>query len=187
MCSSRDPVKEAQDWVQNEAGDLNGYSQAVVLGLGTGYHIVELQRQYPNLSVCVVECQPEFVCPAMSLHEESFRAEVLVTESLSIFKAQSRVRALLKAPFAVLRYNPVCSQNIDLYEQFQNLLTGRTVEALQFQLQKRADLGRQLCIEEVSRPKETNLLSIKDLSDALTPQASHEEFHLIRALRELVV
>lgn len=187
LCSSRNPEAEAVKWLDSQSQDLESVSQLVVLGLGTAYHVAELQKRYPQKSICVVETQPEFVCPALSLHDSSFRAEVLVTETVDIFKAQSRIRTILKSPFHVLKYNPVCSHQSELYSKIHELLTGRTVEALKFQIQRRSPLQKQFELEQMSAPAKQRLLSVKDLDDALLPDASHEEFHLIRALRELVV
>ncbi|MEO0334752.1 MAG: hypothetical protein AAF202_00040, partial [Pseudomonadota bacterium] len=131
--------------------------------------------------------QADFVCPALSLHGEAFRSEVLVTESLSIFKAQSKWKQLLRSPYRVLRFNPVCSQQASLYNAFEELLLGRTLESLQFQLQKRNGLSRQFTLDKIRPESDAHLLSIKDLEEALSPGANHDEIHLIRALRELVV
>ncbi|NQZ00587.1 MAG: hypothetical protein HRT45_07960 [Bdellovibrionales bacterium] len=187
ICSSRDPIKEAQAWVDGFDYNFDSVSQAVVLGLGAGFHVVELQNRFPHLTVHVIECQSEFICPALNLHDQAFRAEVLLTETVSIFKAQSRLKSILSAPYLVLRYAPVCNLNRETFGEIGNLLTGRTIEALKFQVQKRQGLLGKFQFESLVGDANGSLLSIKDLDRAMSPQSNHQEFHLVRALRELVV
>ena len=71
LCSPRNPMKEAAEWLQRQK--LTVHDQAVlVLGLGAGYHVQELCRQFPNLKVEIFELDPQFRNSQYHFVEEPF-------------------------------------------------------------------------------------------------------------------
>lgn len=91
LCSPRNPVKEASDWVQRQK--LTGYDQNVlILGFGAGFHVVELQKQFPNLKIEIYEIDPDFRNSEFSfisdLHSEKYDAILAFRPAWAGFEAQ---------------------------------------------------------------------------------------------------
>ncbi len=59
LCSPRNPIKEAADWVQRQKLTMQDET-VLVLGFGAGVHIKELQKQFPNLKIEICELDPVF-------------------------------------------------------------------------------------------------------------------------------
>lgn len=59
LCSPRNPAKEAQDWLQRQKLSLHDRC-VLILGFGAGFHVHELQTQFPNLQIEIFEFDPDF-------------------------------------------------------------------------------------------------------------------------------
>lgn len=59
LCSTRNPLKEAQNWLKSIKEQMRysalGTIDVLVLGCGSGFHLLELERNYPSLSICVFD------------------------------------------------------------------------------------------------------------------------------------
>lgn len=54
LCSPRNPVKEAVDWLKRQ--NITSEDRSVlVLGYGAGFHVHELKKQFPNLNIHILE------------------------------------------------------------------------------------------------------------------------------------
>lgn len=58
LCSPRNPQKEAQDWLLRQKVNEKDRT-ALVLGYGAGFHVQELQKQFPHLKIEIYEMDPK--------------------------------------------------------------------------------------------------------------------------------
>jgi hypothetical protein len=78
LCSRRDPVKEARDWVARQR--LFPFDRTVVvLGFGAGYHLEELRRSKPELKIFVYELDPDL---SSSISEQGFEQLLEISSAL---------------------------------------------------------------------------------------------------------
>ena len=68
-----DPEAEAKNIVN--AFDFNGKGLLVVLGLGLGYHLRELERRFPHSRIIVIDASPE-IFKLTVLHVETFDSNI---------------------------------------------------------------------------------------------------------------
>ena len=60
LCSPRNPIKEATDWLSRQKITIEDRS-VLVLGFGAGFHVRELQRQFSNLKIHILELDSHYV------------------------------------------------------------------------------------------------------------------------------
>lgn len=187
ICSSVDPVEEAVNWVNGLEPSVSEANSIIVLGLGNGFHVVELEKAFPSSKIVVVETRMELVAPCQGIQGLSMSsADIIIAESLDILKAQSRLKRVLQGSYAVVQYRPVTNTDSSMYSDFFDLLIGRSQKAFEFQLMARKDWTKN--VHPLDRDGGSDRwLGIHDLQESLTEEANYSDYHLVQALRELVV
>lgn len=185
LSSSFDPEKEAVKWC--DAVLKTGPSDlcCVVLGLGAGYHVVELQSrlQKPVVVIENIACLQE--------HFEDYFREILKQQRIlnpgacrcltfadeKSFRSSPDIDFLFTQPYRVVVHTPSFELQSEFYLQVRNLLMGRDAESLAWQIERRGlseDFGApQLAERTLADPSGPRLrkevLSIRDLQDMKSP------------------
>ena len=78
LCSSIDPVKEAQNWARAAVQNLRAGETVFVLGLAAGYHVVELAKVLEPSRFLVIENNGEIAAHALEISPELANFRILV-------------------------------------------------------------------------------------------------------------
>jgi Glycosyltransferase Maf N-terminal domain len=186
LCSSFDPIKEAQSWVKKNEQKLNSQTQIVVLGAGCGYHLTVLAQAYRGTNIIVIEKNEELIDFCKAEHGlDLAEMEFVHGKDIQALKTNRPIKKALKKRYAVLTFYPACSYDLDFFNAAEELLLGRVDEGLQFILSQRDDLqfiSQNKKIKVASR----ELISIKTLMQMVGNNDQKEEIVVLKALRELV-
>ncbi|TFE29036.1 6-hydroxymethylpterin diphosphokinase MptE-like protein [Cohnella luojiensis] len=63
--SNYDPYHEAERWVESIDDTINGKSNVLVFGFGLGYHLLQLNRKYPEHQLVIFEPDEQLLLAAM--------------------------------------------------------------------------------------------------------------------------
>ena len=61
LASRNDPQSESQRWCESYAQRIRGCKSVFVLGVGSGFHLIELIKCYPSLPIYVLDPRKELV------------------------------------------------------------------------------------------------------------------------------
>ena len=187
LCSRVDPLKEAVSWVDHHAGDITTSQVVIVLGLGCGYHLVELIRRFPIKKILVLESNPELVDEVQELHGSALGTiDILTGKKIESFLESSRLQKALTKIFYLAEFRAGTAPQHDFYENLRNYILARERLGLQYHLRWRENLAEVLDLRAIFMSP-NYLLSIKDLVDSIQPdrQGSHSA-RVLQALREFV-
>jgi hypothetical protein len=73
LCSPRNPVKEAIDWVDRNRTLIEAANAVAVVGIGAGHHIQFLEESYPQKKLLVFDIDSKF-----SFINKNFKSEVVL-------------------------------------------------------------------------------------------------------------
>lgn len=182
LCSTRDPRKEALNWVlQSKIMDR----RVIVIGLGNGYHVYELIKSGKADQVIVVDSRPQLISIFRAQFPEiESQVEIQIFDQVTTILHDSFMDMVAEEALSVLSFRPSWGSQQDLFEEFFKVLTGRSVAGLNFFLKK---FGFTQGVEEHVHVQ-GRLLSIKDLSLIVdTANEGHPQASVVRVLRELIV
>lgn len=133
MSSFVNPHKEAVEWVKHYEKSLLGRDCAVILGLGSGYHIGTLAEIFSGRMI-VVEKFPKLVDHFRKTfpHLKS-RIEFTLLESID----EKKLLSCKLTSYAVLTFAPAIYFSRAEYQKVFNLLAGRSAESLNNQFKLR--------------------------------------------------
>ena len=177
LCSARDPEREALGWL----AQIYFYGNHLwVLGLGAGYHVNILLRQFPDLHITVIDHRPELLAQfQFSQSEFSSRCQLLYCRNgddlLNSLEYEDRLSAL----GAVVEFMPAIHQDLMLYRDFAKNLRGQTSKSF-----LRIAGGRGLALKRL--PESFEDFQIKFVSSHLSADTASDIKLKIELLRELV-
>ncbi|RME14218.1 MAG: hypothetical protein D6797_09350 [Bdellovibrio sp.] len=180
LCSSIDPLAEAQKWCQGYQKKIERGGALVVLGLGCGYHVEELLKE--NHLIIVIEKQEKLIdlfsqrCTSASLYLLSGKVEELFKEEVLI--------SVLRGHYQVLDHDPSQITDLLFYKKVRRLLLGRRVEEAKAILKRRKDVRPIQIQEDLSSD---HLVSFKDFIIPGRESLLKDVKYTIHALRELIV
>lgn len=104
--------KEALNWLRylemEMDSELKNSSHAIVLGLGKGLHILELQNKYPDLQLTIVEPRRKWI---NEFHPTSPHPLQYISQKEGLIKLKKRLEHSAQA-IPILLYRP-CWENED--------------------------------------------------------------------------
>src|ERR1700741_2348478 len=68
VCSSVDPVKEAEDWVTKLGRSVHDIKTIIVMGVGCGYHLAQLRRAVPGTVILALDFHSELFAFSEATH-----------------------------------------------------------------------------------------------------------------------
>lgn len=188
LCSSIDPQSEAKKWLLKQTGDLTSYEVFFILGLGGGFHITCLAQKFPNAEIIVLEPSKELEKQLLS-RRGPMPENVTILSGLSSTEVKQNVfvRAGIKSLYRTLTYPTSYRMNREYFGAVEELLYGRTQEALLYHLEGRNHLRH--FFESLNIFEEGNTdVTILDIERALRARKTplEREAMIFMALRELV-
>ncbi|MCB0349612.1 MAG: hypothetical protein KDD38_00415 [Bdellovibrionales bacterium] len=186
ICSSIDPMLEAQKWVDKNKTRIIRQKQVIVLGVGCGHHLVALQKNFPGLHILAVDVQNEFIQFAQREHALELSNVVFVNaHTANSFKSNPRLLSALNSRYAVLVFAPAHQKASALYMEFEELLLGRTDAGANFLCQVRKELSSLLTGRHVKVASDS-LISIKTLDGAIVQETNENMVLKIKILKEMI-
>jgi hypothetical protein len=85
LCSPRNPVKEAIDWVDRNRSLIETTNAVAVVGVGAGHHIQFLEESYPNKKILVFDIDSKF-----SFMSRNFKSEVVLGIDADLLRTQRK-------------------------------------------------------------------------------------------------
>lgn len=191
LASQVSASKEAQRWVQYHESLIGQVPTIIVFGLSGGHHVWELARRYPGSHVLVVERHLDFLRP---LDVPLPNVQIFAGLSQNEILDQEAIQRALQNAFILIKYAASIQVDPSYYADIEQILLGRTHEALKLHLKWRKkdaqwaeDIGLTLLLENQKDP-----LSVIQVADQIlrhqsqTQEPFDERSMTWLALRELV-
>ena len=173
MASSYDPVRDAKKWASAQSISA---SNVFVLGLGCGYHSIELAKMHTDRMIIVIENNEDFISWFAENQEAPTNHVICQKPEEFLSYARSYQFVFNKA---------ACRFNNQFFESIQSLLEARDVTSLKAHLQCR--LEQKEILENVINDVPQDLISINNITRTLNKEeTASRAAHLWRALGELV-
>jgi hypothetical protein len=188
VCSSIDPAKEANDWVHKLSRRLKDMKTVIVLGVGCGYHLVQLRKSVPGATILALDFNRELIEFSEATHSTDWAGirNVCLSDFENVAEC-SEICNAIKESYAVVKFAPVTLHDPASYREVEVFLLGRSWSGFQFITRERNRFSGLFQNTVHALPVDSNsLLSIKSLCERLSPNECRESM-LLRALRELVV
>lgn len=193
-----DPVREAQTWVtaqvekyKNELRPGRSARPIVVLGIGSGYHIVALAAT-TGRRIYAVDTETACLGFARSILGDAIndRVELLAFSSpiaeADLFEDRT-MRQVLTSSYTLLRHKPTFVRQGHAMTELENWIVGRTPAAFAAHLRLRPEIAAAFNSQRAGQIANAKLVSIKDLVGIWDVTSEPRvERRLFRVLEELV-
>jgi len=187
LSSTVDPVQEANGWVEHNELLIKSAPHIIILGVGSGHHIVQLKKAYPQKKIIVIEAHKDLV--AAVLREQSIDladVDMLCEKDPHLLTKSSRLQNVLSKLFRIVEHKPSVGVNPEFYSEVKEILIGRDVYNFDFHLQLRPQLLTIFQKEKMICDAQDKI-QIKKMERALQWDGDNTHaYMLIKALRELV-
>ena len=176
LCSLKDPKKEARLWVEGQT-DLSGFSYVDVVGIGLGYHLMELIQKFPQIKVRAFDSKNiEYKKFPHALRQQF---EKMAAQVRFVYGEAAVVEAQKQIPLGpVLSFRSAC-QEVDL-EIYQMLLGQSPKQFLQ--LASYNGLNFNQALQNLPSNLAVNLKTLS--TEKMAPEAL--ETKLLQVLQELM-
>jgi spermidine synthase len=177
-----DPWDQARAWCNQL---LIKDKQCVVVGLGSGLHIVELIRQKNLQKVYVIDCKDGFTNMFRKLYPEynDIVEIIIIADASEILKHEIMAEVIAKG-LSSFAYSAAWTNRDDFYNLVHRHLTGRSFESLQLFF-ARQGIQQEIQIKD---DKGAKYLSIKDLDLMIQEDVSpYLRLNCFRILKELII
>ncbi len=193
LASSIDPVREAQQWSDTVRISVEETETIIVLGLGCGYHVVELLKICPKSYLLIIECDLKVKEKALQFCPALADASIVVEANWMNLVSHSMIRDALGGAYRVVKHAPsfaIGALESEYFEAVDGLLRGRDMLSFLHLLKVRPEI---LCLLDTELLGDTErfqgeAMSIKTMQKLFTqrPNTSRER-RLWRVLEELVL
>jgi hypothetical protein len=190
LASSVDPVREARQWSEVV---LATTETIIVLGLGCGYHVVELMNNKPQSSLLIIECDSGVSEQALQICPSLVGATIIVEPDWTKLINYSPVRDALGGLYRVAKHLPsfaAGARETEYFNAVERMLLGRDKLSFLVLLKARPEILTLLDTDllgdnERFQDEPVTIKAIQKLF-AQRPNTSRER-RLWRILEELVV
>lgn len=190
LASSVDPIREAQVWADHVCSIIEPHELIIVLGLGCGYHIEELQTRRPQNQLFVIDSDPELlsqvhmICPKVSM------VNVLIEANWNELIGSQTFRDAIGGVYRIVKHGPSCQIDEEYFKCVEGLLLGREKISFLYLMKTRPELLSILDPEKITQIMEqpdNEAISIKTLSQMFASNSMvRRERRIWRVLEELV-
>ncbi len=186
LSSAYDPVKEAKAWAVQAQLRLQKHAAAVILGLGSGYHVAELLKLEKHKPIIVIEKSSEIARCVRDVSSEFIFESLIVDEDWTRLLDHDELKRIQRLPFCMLKHGPTCQQSAEYYTKVEKLLLARDKISFLIHLRQRPELFSTLDVVRLDR-LEPEIISIKTLTKLFKNDQFMEERRLWKVLEELVL
>lgn len=165
LSSERDPIKEAQSWVHLQSELIAGAPTIIVLGLGSGFHLAQLRREWPECQIIAIESRQSIAETIWeSTSSDLSEIDVVVANDMDALMSHALIRQAVKHRYALLMHPSCYITDKEFYREAKKFLLARDLKSLRFFIEQRAELKHVFDFEAlVADSKKKEILSIKDL------------------------
>jgi hypothetical protein len=121
LCSTKDPIREANQWYENQKWDFRT-DAIVVLGIGAGFHLQVLQEKAPS-KIIAIDFDQELKNNAETFLESSI--ELVIVNPNVDFKAHNRIQNLAISDSQFLAFRPSWQGSENEFSTLHSLLLGK--------------------------------------------------------------
>jgi hypothetical protein len=139
LASRVDPVREAKQWVERLRPSMHGLSSAFILGVGGGFHVAELAREFPRVHIVAIDFVKELIENLQTNSGGLANVCPVYLENPNEIFSRAAIVDALRASFIVAKHpaSSRCFQN-QIRDLERNLL-GRDPRSFYAHLQARPD------------------------------------------------
>lgn len=186
LSSSVDVIAEASAWLRQQGLRMQEASPIIVLGVGSGYHLVAIAEAYPGRQIISVDFSQEIIDSAKSKHGLALaNVKFVCAHSIEDLQNSIILQQALCGSYSLLLYAPGTVPNPQFYSEMQMFLSGRSESGLRFLLSMREQLAEDLGANTIQAAS-NEAISIKTLISRITKNCSPETKLIFMTLRELV-
>ncbi len=182
------PWREAEKLVQQWSEQLQGSNSVILLGLASGFHVVEFMKRDPKLQILVIERRSELLeFFAKTFSAESKKIQVLLGEDFKSLSASAHLRSIVQKSYRVFMHPSLQGKDLEFYSEIYEDLLGRSPLGLKFLVQQRKSLSALIQLEKLLLIKDSRRpLSLKTLveleRDDVGQQIESRKLHFLREL-----
>jgi hypothetical protein len=191
LASSYHPLKEAATWAEAVMAGLGSSENVIVLGVGCGYHVVELARRLPTGRVLAIESdaglfeQAKTLCPELGNFVST--GAIAMAAKWTELPGSEEFRDFACGAFRIARHLPSCEIDKEFYDGAERLLQARDRLSLLLQLKMRPELLALIDPDAVAKIGD-GPISIKTMKALFNGNGIASRERMIwRALEELVL
>lgn len=187
LSSTVDPIQEAINWVESHELLIKSAPHLIILGVGSGHHIVQLKKAYPQKKIIVIEAHKELVTAVnREVAIDLVDVDILCEKDSHLLAKSTRLQNVLTKLFRIIEHRPSMAVNPEYYKDVVEVLLGRDIYNFNFHLQLRPHLLSSFQKEKLVHDVQDKI-QIKKMEKALQWDGDNSRaFMLIKALRELV-
>lgn len=186
--SAMDPRREARDWVNRWRDRIAVAERLIVLGFGSGYHLSEINREWPTLKILAIGCEQELLTALVNEVQFSRAITFILCENETELLAQPEVRQFMRTGFAILEHSSLPNLNAKVYAEIKERLLAREPLFFSDWVRREPRLTQLFPLQAIPGGDARQALSIKDLERFISGRtnAKSKDAMIVRALRELV-
>ncbi|MEQ1664822.1 MAG: class I SAM-dependent methyltransferase, partial [Bdellovibrionales bacterium] len=140
LCSSVNPMKEAAAWIEKHKDFFVGVNDVMVLGVGCGYHILALLKQFVGINIIAIDNTKEHIEFVKSEHSIAVSNVEFLCIKTSLEATQNiDIQNMVSRPYAVLKFSPAIITSPEFYFDLEVFLLARTEQGLDFIIKCRPD------------------------------------------------
>jgi hypothetical protein len=187
--SSIEPREAARRWALEIQANVSGYQRAIILGVGSGYHLAELCKIRPGLRILAISVEPAVSELAQSIQGLDWgNVESVLIEDAARLMENVRIRNFIRMNSIILDHRPSQAARPELYRELRARLLLRDPLFFSEWVRFEQRFAKLFPLRSIPGGDEQRLLSIKDLDRLLLPpdDLANADVPVFRALRELV-
>jgi hypothetical protein len=186
LSSSVDAASEATKWMGQQALNAEDAFPIVVLGVGSGYHLVALVKDFPGRQVIAVDISQPIIDSTRAQHGLVLaNVKFVCAKNTNDLYSSLVLQHAVSGPYSLLLYSPATVPDPALYTEMQMYLVGRSEAGLQFLFHVREHLAHDLSANTIHTAAQ-EAISIKTLVGRIAKKCSPDTKLIFLALRELV-
>lgn len=187
--SSRDPRRDAREWVESLRLEGPGDHRLLVLGVGSGYHLVELRSRFPDRRIMALDVSTVLIENAMLLHGAALTAVELIPVAIeSDLLNSERLRLFLRGAFRLAEHPASIAGDLHRYREIKSRIVAREPMFFADWIRREERFARLFPLQSIAGGEGAQLLSIKDIARFADSRGNAEarDVLIVKALRELV-
>lgn len=186
LSSKMDPRKEAAQWLEQNQLFARLSKTIVVIGVGSGYHLIALREKYPAAQIIAVSSSTQLLESIQVAHKDAVKGIIFyAATTLDDFFEAEPTQSAFSTTTVVLKHPTYKFEESAVLDAIEEAIVARTYAALKKYIQKNESLT--VCLPSI--PVMIGLASIKTVNDSVIrsfDEATAAPWLALRTLNELV-
>lgn len=175
LASKVDPLKEARAWVSHHRMQIESAKNHILLGVGSGHHVLELSRQFPESEFICIEYLENLSISHIYVQIRTLpNVELIVGDDEKKILRNERLQKILGDTFTVLSHLNSYKVSEKFYDKTKSTLVGRDWKAFNQVLKFRSE--DEMFLNEMNfEPKTQTSISAKEIVEFVGKRQSIED------------